>query len=69
MRTLLDTIGGIWELFLLAWKSGFRMRNAYWKWRYETAFGTDPAKMPSAKERRKAILDYGRWVYRTKRGR
>ena len=65
----LDTVGGIWELFLLALKSRFRLRSAYWKWRNETAFGTDPARMPSRVQRWRAVLDYGKWVYRIKRGR
>jgi hypothetical protein len=69
MRRIIDTIGGLWELLLLAWKTRFRMRSEYWKWRYETAFGTDPSKMPPRRERIRAMLDYGRWVYRIKRGR
>lgn len=69
MRRFIDTIGGLWELFLLGWKTRFRMRGAYWKWRKETAFGVDPAAMPPRRERLRAVLDYGRWVYRMKRRR
>jgi len=69
VRHVIDTIGGVWELILLAWKSRFRMRSVYWRWRYETAFGTDPTKMPPRLQRLRAMLDYGRWVYRIKRGR
>jgi hypothetical protein len=69
MRGIVDTLGGLWELLLLAWKTRFRLRGAYWRWRYETAFGRDPAHMPSRRERIRAMLDYGRWVYRIKRGR
>ncbi|MBL9141997.1 MAG: hypothetical protein JNK53_09045 [Phycisphaerae bacterium] len=52
----------IWNLFLLACKTGFKLNGPYWRWRRETVFGTDPAKMPSAAERRKAVLEYGAWV-------
>lgn len=65
----MDTIGGLWELFLLAARSGFRLRGAYWRWRAETAFGSRPQELPSRRERLRAILSYGRWVYRMKRGR
>lgn len=64
-----DTLGGLWELFRLALRSRFRMHNRYWAWRRETAFGTDAAHMPSRRNRFRAILDYGRWVSRMKRGR
>jgi len=67
MRTVLEHLGGLWALFMLAAKSRFRMNNAYWKWRRETAFGSDPARWPSRHERRKAMLAYGRWVHRMKR--
>ncbi len=69
MRHFIDTIGGMCELLLLAAKSRFRLRSGYWRWRYETAFGTDPSRMPPRTARLRAIVDYGRWVYRTKRGR
>jgi hypothetical protein len=69
MRRLIDTIGGLWELLLLASTTRFRLRGEYWRWRYETAFGRDPAKMPTRWQRLRAILDYGRWAYRIKRGR
>ncbi|MBC22925.1 MAG: hypothetical protein CMJ32_03275 [Phycisphaerae bacterium] len=58
-----------WELLLLAAGSGFRMNNRYWKWRHETAFGSDPAKWPSPAQRRRVIMEYGRWVHQIKRGR
>ena len=69
MRRWLETLGGLWELLLLAARSRFRMGGAYWRWRRETAFGTDPARRPPRRERLRAVLDYGRWVYRMKRGR
>lgn len=67
MRTLFETLGGIWELMLLALKSRLRMNSPYWKWRNETAFGTDSAKRPPLRERVHAILEYGKWVHRMKR--
>jgi hypothetical protein len=69
VRWLIDTFGGLWELVLLACRSRFRLRGAYWRWRTETAFGLDPARRPSRLERWRAILEYARWVYRMKRAR
>ncbi|MHC4219611.1 MAG: hypothetical protein ACYSU7_14305 [Planctomycetota bacterium] len=66
---LLETLGGLWELVLLAARTGFRLRGPYWRWRGETVFGTDPATRPSRWQRVRAVIAYGRWVYRMKRGR
>ena len=43
------------------------MNSPYWKWRNETAFGTDSTKRPPLRERIYAILEYGKWVHRMKR--
>jgi hypothetical protein len=68
MRRTIETIGGMCALFMLAARSGFRLRSsAYWRWRDETAFGHDPSKRPPLLERLRATLEYGRWVYRMKR--
>jgi len=67
MRRVIETIGGLWELFLLGWRSRFRFNSPYWRWRYETAFGSDPALRPPRRERIRAMLDYGRWVRRMKK--
>ena len=69
LRRAIDTLGGLWELLLLGARSGFRLGGPYWRWRRETAFGGDPERRPSRGERLRAVLDYGRWVYRMKRGR
>lgn len=67
MRSLIDTLGGLYELLRLAVISRFRFSGAYWQWRLQTAFGRGyPA---SRAELLRSILDYGRWVYRTRRGR
>ena len=60
----MHVLSGAWNLFLLGWKTRFRLRGRYWSWRMETAFGTDPARMPPAAERRRAALAYGAWVGR-----
>lgn len=67
MRHLLETVCGIWELLRLGAKTKFKLRGRYWRWRFETAFGSDPARYPSRAERFRAILDYGRWVHRMRR--
>jgi len=58
MRSLVALI----ELARLGWKTRFRLRGPYWHWRNETAFGHDPARMPSARARREAIIEYANWV-------
>jgi hypothetical protein len=68
MRRAIETLGGLWELLRLALKTRCRLRGKYWRWRHETAFGSDPAKMPSRRDRWRAMLDYGRWVHRMRRG-
>lgn len=58
----LRAMRGAWNLLLLAFSTRFRLRGAYWTWRRETGFGTDPARMPGAAEQRRAMLEYGEWV-------
>lgn len=65
MRHLLDTIGGLWQLFLLAARSRFRLTGRYWAWRRETAFGRSNPR--SRRETLHAVLEYGRWIHRMKR--
>ncbi|UCD73810.1 MAG: hypothetical protein JSV91_08415 [Phycisphaerales bacterium] len=68
MRWLLETIGALWELFLLAAGCRFRLRGRYWSWRKETVFGGDPRRWPPLRDRIGAMIGYGRWVRRMKRG-
>ena len=68
MRHLLANLAGCWELMLLAIRSRCRLRGAYWRWRHETAFGTDPAHQPSRWAQLRQVLAYGRWVHEMKRG-
>ncbi len=66
MRWLLDTIGGIYELARLGVITRFNFRGAYWRWRMETAFGQG---MPESRwEIFRAVLNYGRWMRRMRRG-
>lgn len=67
MRLFIDTLGGIGEIIRLGLRSGMRLRSPYWRWRVETAFGSDPTCRPGLFARMKAMLAYGRWVYRMKR--
>jgi len=69
MRSFLDTLGGLWQLALLAGKTRFRLTGAYWRWRMETAFGSDHRRWPPRRQRIQAILDYARWLHRMKRAR
>lgn len=66
MRWLIDTIGGLYELARLGVITKFRFRGAYWRWRMETAFGQ--GKPESRMEMLHAVLEYGRWMRRMRRG-
>jgi len=61
-RTFVGTIAGLLALLSIAASTGFRLRGAYWTWRRETAFGSDPTRWPPVRERRRMILEYARWV-------
>jgi len=63
---LIDTLGALWVLATLALRSGFRLRSAYWKWRFETAFpgGRHPSGRAAAA---RAALGYARWAWRIRR--
>jgi hypothetical protein len=66
VRPVLDTLGGLYELARLAFISRFRFRGPYWSWRMHTAFGRG---YPSSRwELFRAVLAYGRWMRRMRRG-
>ena len=62
IRSIIGTAAGLLALLSIAAATGFRLRGAYWTWRRETAFGSDPSRWPPARERRRMILEYARWV-------
>ncbi len=66
MSRLLDTLGGLYELARLGVISGFRFKGPYWTWRMHTAFGRGS---PPRRELITSVLEYARWVHRTRRGR
>lgn len=63
---VIETIGGIWELARLGVVTRFRFRGPYWQWRLHTAFGRGYPE--SRWELYRSVLDYGRWVWRMRRG-
>jgi hypothetical protein len=63
--TMMETVGGLWSLFLLGCRTRFRFGGAYWRWRHETAFGHGE---PSPDEKRRAVIHYARWMWRMGRG-
>lgn len=67
MRWLLDTLGGLWQLLRLGILTRFRFRGDYWQWRLATAFGT--MRTATRTEMLRSVIDYGRWMHRTRRGR
>jgi hypothetical protein len=67
IRAALETLGGLYELARLVLLSRFRFRGPYWSWRLHTAFGRGyPARRADLV---RGVLAYGRWVWRTRRGR
>lgn len=70
MRTVFtrfgETVGGLCSLLRLGFQTRFRFGGPYWRWRHETAFGRCE---PDPREKRRAILDYARWVWRMGRYR
>jgi hypothetical protein len=67
MRHSLDTLWALYELARLAVITRCRFSGAYWTWRWQTALGPDASRISRA-ERWRAILHYGRWVARMRRG-
>lgn len=67
MRRTIDTLGGLYELARLGVLSRFRFKGPYWQWRLHTAFGRGVPQ--SRGEMVRAVLAYGSWIYRTRRGR
>lgn len=61
---IIETLGGLWQLSRLAFHAGVRPGNAYWSWRLHTAFGKSP---PTRGQMIPLVLDYARWVHRTRR--
>jgi hypothetical protein len=66
MRTVLDTLGAIYELARLAVITRFRFRGEYWTWRLNTAFGRG---YPTTRgELLRSVMAYGRWMHAIRRG-
>jgi len=65
-RHAIDTVGAIYELARLGIITRFRFRGPYWEWRLHTAFGRGYPE--SRVQLVRAVLDYGRWVRRMRRG-
>ena len=70
-RTMLTRIHlvftGLLGLGLVLLRARGRLRGAYWTWRKQTAFGGSPSEWPAARERRRAMLDFGAWVWAMRR--
>jgi len=65
-RHAIDTVGAIYELARLGIITRFRFRGPYWEWRLHTAFGRGYPE--SRVQLVRAVLEYGRWVRRMRRG-
>ena len=45
----------------------FRLRGRYWRWRMDTALGSDRTRWPSFGERRRAFIQFGAWARRIRK--
>ena len=63
-RVLLDACIGFLRLAIA---TRFRLRGAYWRWRMETAFGTDRSKCPDRKQMVRLAIEYAAWTTRMRR--
>jgi len=59
LAAAVDTALGALRLGWLVLTSRGRLRGAYWRWRWETAFG---AGVPPKRALRAGLLHYARWV-------
>jgi hypothetical protein len=62
-----ETLSGLIGLLQLAIATRFRLRGRYWRWRMDTALGTDRTQWPSRAERFRAFLRYGAWTRRMRK--
>jgi len=61
--TMRAKVRGVLTLMRIAVQSKGDLRNRYWQWRSETAFGN--GKWPVSRAQRiHALLEYGDWVWR-----
>ena len=67
VRSMVTILDGCWQLLRLAVITRGRVRGRYWHWRQETAFGTDPSRMPGLAQRVAAVIRFGHWVGRMRR--
>ncbi|MEM7756286.1 MAG: hypothetical protein AAF297_11685 [Planctomycetota bacterium] len=67
MTAFTDTVVGLFALFVLAVRTGFRVSgpnaHPYWRWRHDTAQGKSAA--PTSQSH--AVLEYARWIGRMRR--
>jgi hypothetical protein len=63
---IIDTIGALWVLASLAFRSKFNFSSPYWNWRMNTAF--PQGKVPQNTEsKRRLAFEYARWAFRIRR--
>jgi hypothetical protein len=67
MRSFLDNLWALYELARLALITRCNFKGKYWTWRWHTAIGPDSSRISRA-EKLRAMLHYGRWVARMRRG-
>lgn len=61
------TLRALYELARLAALTRFRLSGPYWQWRTTTALGPKGLDAMPRAERRRAVLDYGKWIARMRR--
>jgi hypothetical protein len=57
--------GAVLALLRLGVATNFNFDGAYWKWRWQTAWGN--GEKPKGREKLRAMMEYARWVARMRR--
>lgn len=66
MGLLRDLPLAAYELLRMALVARFRLRGAYYTWRWQTAFGRG---VPPRGELLRGLIEYGAWAFRVRTGR
>ena len=67
-RRVADAVQSILGLIWIGIGQRGRIRSSYWRWREQTAFGQPDQHEVCPRQRRRALMAFGRWSWRMRRG-
>lgn len=65
IRSLLDFLGGLFEMIRMGVISKFKLRGQYWSWRTHTAF--PESNPPRGQSMPRLALEYFIWAHRIRK--